>query len=60
MATLEGAGMRDDDIYLSFATMIRRHTEKSTGGEPLSFSELIKNLKSDQQLQSLFNILPGT
>ena len=45
VATLEDAGMRDDDICLSFARMIKRHIETSTGREPMSFSELIKNLK---------------
>ena len=60
MATLEGAGLRDDDICLSFARMIRRHIEKSTGREPLSFSELISNLKSHQPLQPLFNTIAWT
>ena len=57
VATLEGAGMHDDDICLSLARMIRRHTEKSTGREPLSFSELFNNLKSQQPLQPLFNMI---
>ena len=39
VATLEGAGMRNDDICLSFELIIRRHIEKYTGREPLSFSE---------------------
>ena len=60
MATLEGAGMRYDNVYLSFARMIRRHIEKSTGREPLSFSELISNLKSHQPLQPLFNTIAWT
>ena len=59
MATLEGVGMRDDNS-LSFARMIRRHIEKSTGREPLSFSELINNLKSRQPLQPLFNTIAWT
>ena len=37
--------------------MIRRHIEKFTGGEPLSFSELINNLKSHHSLQTLFNTI---
>ena len=36
--SLEGAGLRDENICLSFARMIRRHIEKSTLREPLSFS----------------------
>ena len=60
MATLEGAGLRYDDICLSFARMIRRHIEKSTGREPLSFSELISNLKSHQPLQTLSNTIAWT
>ena len=60
VSTLEGADMCDDDIYLSFARMIRRHIEKSTGREPLSFSELINNLKSHQPLQTLFNTIAWT
>ena len=60
MATLEGAGRRDDDIYLSFARMTRCHIEKSGGREPLSFSELINNLKSHQPLQPLFNTIAWT
>ena len=44
MATLEGAGLRDEDMCLSFPRMIRNHIEKSTGREPLSFPELISNL----------------
>ena len=54
MATLEGAGLGDDNICLSFARMIRGNIEKSTGREPLSFSELINNLKSHHPLQPLF------
>ena len=60
MVTLESAGMRDDDICLSFVRMIRGHIEKSTGREPLSFSELINNLKSHQPLQPLFNTISCT
>ena len=30
VATIAGAGMRDDNIFLSFARMIRRHIIKST------------------------------
>ena len=48
------------NIYLSFARMIRRHIERSTGREPLSFSELINNLKNHQPLQSLFNTIAWT
>ena len=55
MATLEGAGMRDDDICLSFARMIKRNIEKSAGRETILFSELINNLKSHHPLQPLFN-----
>ena len=57
MVTLEGAGMRDEDICLSFARMIRRHIEKYTGREPLLFSELINNSKSHQPLQPLFSTI---
>ena len=57
MATLEGADLRDDDICLSFARTMRRHIEKSIGREPLSFSELINNLKSNQPL---FNTIAWT
>ena len=60
VATLEGTGMRDDDICLSFARMIRRHIEKSTGRRPLSFSKLINNLKSNQLLQPLLNTIAWT
>ena len=60
VATLEGAGLRDDNICLSFARMIGRHIEKSTVREPLSFSELIRNLKSHQPLQPSFNTTAWT
>ena len=60
VATLEDAGMRDDDICLSFARMIKRHIETSTGREPMSFSELIKNLKRHQSLQPLLNKIAWT
>ena len=60
MATLERAGMHDDDICLSFARMIRRHIEISTGREPPSFSESINNLKSHQPLQPLYNTIAWT
>ena len=60
MATLEGTGMPDGSIWLSFARMIRRHIEKSTGREPLSFSELINNLKSDYHYNHCLIRLPGT
>ena len=40
--------------------MIRRHIERSTGREPLWFSELINNLKSHQPLQPLFNTIAWT
>ena len=33
LATLEGAGMREDDICLSLARMIRCHIEKNLQGE---------------------------
>ena len=60
VAGLAGVGMRDGNICLSFARMIRRHIIKSTGREPLSFSELINSLKSHQQLQPLFNTIAWT
>ena len=50
VATIAGAGMRDDNIFLSFARMIRCHNVKSTWRQYVSFSELIKNLKSHQPL----------
>ena len=42
MATKAGAGMRDDNILLSFARMIRLHIIKSVWRQALPFSELIK------------------
>ena len=60
VATLESAGIRDDGICLSFARMIRRHIEKSTGREPLSFSELVNNLKSHHHYNHCLIRLPGT
>ena len=42
MATLQGAGPCDEDICLSFTSMIRRHVEKSIRGETLSIVVLIK------------------
>ena len=55
MATLECAGILDDNICLSFAKMI---IEKSTGRQPLLFSGLISNLKNyHQSLQILFNAI---
>ena len=53
VATLEGAGMRCDNMYLSFARMIRRHIEKSTGREPISFSELINNFKRSPDITTI-------
>ena len=53
VATLEGAGMRYENIYLSFARMIRRFIEKSTGREPLSFSELINNFKRSPDITTI-------
>ena len=52
--------MRDDDICLSFARMIRRHIEKSTGRESLSLSEIINNLKIHQPVQLLLNTIAST
>ena len=60
MATLEETGLRDDNICLSFARMIKCHIENSTGREPLSFSELISNSKSHQPLQPLFSTITWT
>ena len=60
MATLEGAGLRDDNICLSFARMIKRNIEKPAGREPILFSDLINNLKSRQPLQPLFNKIAWT
>ena len=60
MATLEGAGLRDDNICLSFARMIKRNIEKPAGREPILFSDLINNLKSRQPLQPLFNKIACT
>ena len=58
MATLECAGILDDNICLSFAKMIRRYIEKSTGRQPLLFSGLISNLKNyHQSLQIFFNAI---
>ena len=57
VATIAAAGMRDGNIFLSFARMIRRHIIKSTWRQDLSFSELVKNLKSHQPLQPLFNMI---
>ena len=53
MATLEGAGMRYENMYLSFTRMIRHLIEKSTGREPLLFSELINNFKRSPDIATI-------
>ena len=60
VATLEGAGVCDGNISSSFARMIRRHVEKSTGRDLLLFSKLYNKSKSYQPLQSLFNTIAWT
>ena len=54
MATLEGAGLRDDDICLSCKNDEAPYWKIYRERESLSFSKLINNLKSHQLLQPLF------
>eukprot|EP00794_Sanderia_malayensis_P011439 gene11439-12635_t len=66
LATLQGAGLRDDDITKAFANMINRKVkclkqkqlaEGQVRNEQISFDELVAQLDEHEPLQQIYNAI---
>ena len=61
VATLKGAGLRDDDLTKAFANMIRRKLKKQSSEEwPITAEELITRLDSSGPMTYLYNAIAWT